>query len=359
MYCLVASAIVGMSWLGHTEAIPPDKVVPIMAALGMGMLSMGLLHAKDDYAEHFGKCEAPIYLLFGAGVCWGADQINDTGGLLVAMGLNFSLDAYYAYSYTDIVAGAFDNMSLAYLLGDCTTGCAHPGFHTWGAGVLYIVCTCAGTKLSNNAMPPAVSTGVLIGTTLYTVVAQLGPEMASSAAWVEGVAVLVGFGVAPLVYLGLKSWEKGTPIDVHAIRTAVAVIYAGYAVAIVLGIVGSLPLRTVLIVCLGAHFIGLLYGSVIMDDIEPYPKELEKCSKHVLTAVIVVDMAQFIALGVVIFANLTDLWLTGFAALALVGVAFCAYKLWVTWPKPDRMASNGDTLSVPPHRLLTSPRFWC
>ena len=303
-----------------------------MAALGIGMLSMGLLHAKD-YAEHIATWQAPKGMVLGASVCWGADQLNDTWGLLVAMGLNFFLDAYFAYSYTDIVAGAFDNMSLAYLLGDCTTGCAHPGFHTWGAGFLYIVCTAVGTIRFHNDMPPALSTGVLIGTTLYTVVAQLGPEMASSAVWVEGVAVLVGFGVAPLLYLGLKSWEKGMPIDVHTIRTAVAVIYAGYAVAIVLGIVGSLSLRTVLIVCLGAHIAGLI-GSSFMDDIETYPEQLGKHNKHIRTAVIAVDVAQFTALlVVVIFTNLTDLWLTLFAALALVGVAFCAYKLWVTRPQ--------------------------
>ena len=111
----------------------------------------------------------------------------------------------------------------------------------------------------------------------------------------------------------------------RAVRKFVAVIYAGYAVVIALGIARYVSLRLWLIVCLGIHFIGLL-GSLTMDYMETYPIQLGRWRKVVMA----VDGAQLIALIVIIATNLDHGPLTGLAALALLGVAFCAYKLWVT-----------------------------
>lgn len=124
--------------------------------------------------------------------------------------------------------------------------------------------------------------------------------------------------------------RRKRPAPTHYMtRVSVAVVYAIYAVAIGLALDGRLPLRTVLIVCLSIHFSGLLSAAMTAYvctswHTDPYPEEL-----GALTGPIVfIDVVQFVLLAV-IAVNDDDAVLHATAAVALVGIAGCFYKLTV------------------------------
>ena len=356
-FLVAACAITSMAYLGDTRDLSPGEVVPIVAALGVGMMSMSLINIKGS-AVHSKTLPGILGMVLAAGACYGGNQIGgDEWGLLIAMVFNFAFDALISDSYASIAATVFDNMALAYILGNCTGDeCASTFTRVYLPGILYFATCAAVSRLldgtlggTNDGPLQSLAVGALIGVMSYIIVVELASEMQSSVAWVEGTTILVGFGIAPLLYILVTAWEDGQTISIRAIRKAVAAIYVGYAVAIVIGLLGHVPLRTVLIVCFGAHFIGL-FGSLNMSSISTYPKQLAPLR----TLVILVDGAQFIALAVVIFATLSQSQLAGLAMIALVGVVLCAYKLWVTRPATDgakrivstRANSNAPTTST-------------
>lgn len=142
------------------------------------------------------------------------------------------------------------------------------------------------------------------------------------------------------------------------VRIGVGIIYVLYAVALVCAMALKEHLRIVLIVCLALHFSGLI-GALLKPpfaDYETYPDDMG-CWRHVAMAV---DVLQWAALLALYDCGLADTWLSIFAALALVGILLCMYKLKVTWEAPTGGSSAGGDLAAklhPRHQLYTQDAY--
>ena len=160
-----------------------------------------------------------------------ADETLGGGGsgLLVATGLNFAFDGFISDSYSIIIATAFDNLALAYLLGHCRDeSCASVFVRVYLPGILYFV-LCASLAAAEKIAPELwdtiqelpigcgcfdlqlkeIGTGAQLGIILYTVMHELAPEMASDKAWVSAIALSVAFVLAPCLLVRIEAWEEG------------------------------------------------------------------------------------------------------------------------------------------------------
>ena len=221
-FLLVGGLIVASAYAADSEVVPPEKIVPILAGMGVGMLTWSLILDKAEKGADF-VIQAKGYLVIGgialaAGVCYAGDHVGGGGnGLLVAVTLNFMFDAFISDGPAQIAATSFDNMALAYLLGHCaspsavpsTEECASAFQRVYLPGILYVgICICftflrqriEGMSLYLHNL----GTGAQIGIILYTVISELAPHMESDELWVEGVAILCALFVAPLLHNALE-----------------------------------------------------------------------------------------------------------------------------------------------------------
>ena len=117
------------------------------------------------------------------------------------------------------------------------------------------------------------------------------------------------------------------------VRIGVGIIYVLYAVALVCALALKDNLRIVLIVCLALHFSGLI-GALLKPPFTNYKTYPDAMVNWAANAAMFVDVLQWVALLALYDCGLADTWLYIFAALALVGILLCLYKLRVTWTAP-------------------------
>jgi len=230
VFLAIGVAISGVALFAEQEILPAEDTVPILAAFGTGMLMWGLLveaanvrdlennkSERKELTTTAMQYEAPITIvgiLLAAGICLGADQAGGgSTGLLVATVLNFAFDAFISNSYATIVATAFDNLALAYMLGHCSTDCASRFVRVFLPGGLYFV-VCASVAWYNDEEHDVhpwlerLGPGAKIGIILYTVLFELAPEMTADKLWVSVVALVAAVGLAPLALVALVQWER-------------------------------------------------------------------------------------------------------------------------------------------------------
>ena len=203
----------------HTE------VVPILAGMGCGLLLWDLFKEMAREAKQAQKFLAMIEtvagMAMGGFICWGADKaFGEGGGLFVAVGLNFLFDAIIGDEPIKIMATAFDNMALAYMLGArCALNNGDETVYVYMPGVLYVVIGWLVTYLRPHApiLPELLTrlyNGSELGIIIYTSVVELAPHIVENdTTWVSATALAMMIIVAPLLHNTLERYTRGDKKD--------------------------------------------------------------------------------------------------------------------------------------------------
>jgi len=231
VYIVIGACITGFGYWGSQDY--HVQAVPILAGLGCGMLLYDLF---DDMRTSKKDIRAWVYIVgqgVGAFICWGADRVfGGAAGLLVAVTLNYMIDALVGgNNLPRIIATAFDNVALAYLLGARSERDGlSKGLYVYTPGAIYVgLCLMVmrlKTGLEGNLK--LFSEGATVGVILYTAVIELAPHMVENTtppptppsqsaplpssepleAWVSAVSLFTMLVVAPAMHIAVSSWEK-------------------------------------------------------------------------------------------------------------------------------------------------------